>query len=194
MYCSCQQKGCVHCRPTVVGGTGGDVTVQKAKTWKCLSDEISRWALTNYGRPSEPWELFLGVVEEIGEFLEARDDEGRSDSLGDQTIYALNLQRTVGLEEFRNGTLGTSARVNPERMLLAVARCSRCLLKRSQGIRRFDDAMVRSEVGLFLHVWWSWACRQASTYNLPTMLEITNRVWEKVARRNWKQNPDTGVV
>lgn len=169
--------------------------MNKAKTlkgWDRLSMEIHDWVLDNYERPSQPWELFLGVVEEIGEFLESTNNEKRIDSLGDQVIYALNLQKTAGLNGFMLEEGAPMLRITSERLLLAVARGSRCLLKKSQGIRGYDETRVKSEIGLFLNVWWTWAVRQVNVYDLPTMLEITNQVWEEVSKRNWKEHPETG--
>lgn len=187
------------------------------KNWQDLASEVKAWADANYSEPSQPWQLLMGVVEEVGEFFEERK-EFRSfmntaklvDSIGDQTIYALNLCLTVGIpiEPISDAELSNTWRHMPllhhpsprwhytqpssEDLMIALGRAARGLLKNSQNIRGMGRVQMVENVSTALRWWEMWVNRQVRICELPTHLEITNSTWEQVRKRNWKENPLTG--
>lgn len=164
------------------------------KSWEELADEIKEWEMKSYGCHAENWQLFLGVVEESGEFMQARDlnnKEGMIDGLGDGAVFLTNLCSKVGVlvpdpVEWLN--------INTDYLLKSMATASHGILKSSLGIRKVTGAEVQTRIENFAHVWVAWAWRQTKMFALPPLLEITNEVWEKVRHRNWKANPDTGAI
>lgn len=164
------------------------------KTWTELAVEINAWALRNYGVASEPWQLYLGVIEEVGEFVDHRSNnsrEGMIDSLGDQAVYALNLAHTLGVEfpEFDEPKL-----ILFDTLIQGFGAGARGLLKMSQGIRGYDQDKTRRAVQDSLVCWRKWANQQTRMYALGPLRHITNGVWDVVCQRNWKTNPTTGVA
>lgn len=167
------------------------------KNWEVLAEEINAWAFKNYGVHSTPWQLLLGVVEEVGEFYEARDRNDRSgmvDSFGDQAIYALNLCKTVGIPGFPddNSPTGWYRRVTTEDLLKSVGLGSRGILKNSQGIRGMGESQMREHITKFIRMWRMWVTNQLEMYALQPLLDITNVVWGKVSERDWQAHPLTG--
>ena len=164
------------------------------KDWHELAREINEWALRNYGAKSEPWQLLLGMVEEIGEFVDSREKnsrEGMADSLGDQAIYALNLAFTMGVEfpAFDEPKL-----IMYDTLMKGIGTASRGILKKSQGIRGYDEAKTRGVVSQGLDCWRRWANQQVRMYALQPLRLITCDVWAQVSQRDWKKNPQTGAV
>jgi hypothetical protein len=136
----------------------------------------------------------LGVVEEVAEFMDSRDANmptGMIDSLGDQSIYALNLCLTVGAR-FPEDTRELVRKVSTDQLVKMVGHGCRGILKKSQGIRGVDDKRVKENIELFAETWRQWAEWQVRMYALPPLLTITNDVWDMVSQRNWKANPATG--
>jgi NTP pyrophosphatase (non-canonical NTP hydrolase) len=165
------------------------------KTWDELAEEINTWALRNYGVSSTPWQLMLGVIEEVGEFYEARnlnDLNAMFDSFGDQAIYALNLCKTVGIP----ATFISAGRyrvIIEADLLRSMGTGARGILKNSQGIRGMGEVQMKDHMVGFINVWGMWTTYQLELYSLKPLIEITNIVWSRVSKRDWKTNPITGI-
>lgn len=163
--------------------------------WSSLSVEIGDWAQRNFGG-SQSWQTYLGLIEEIGEFLECEESSGWTaekavDSLADQTIYVLNLCQTMGIQ-FPFIPIPVSPSTNGD-LFIALGRGAKALLKNSQGIRGYDWPTTQLAMMRTLVTWIAWVDFKILYYGLPELHEMATKVWSQVKERNWKDNPNTGT-
>ncbi len=182
------------------------------RSWSVLQSEIADWSLHNFGLQLAHQPM-LGLIEEVGEFLAAREQfvnigspayilrrESLTDALADQTIYALNLCEIVGLDfQFMNQDFKpvfpdpspASLNLSDAELLGTLALAARAVLKHEQSIRGYDDLRRKEELGVCLRNWLGWANFQVGAFceEGRTLLGITRTVWDQVRKRDWKKNP-----
>lgn len=163
------------------------------KNWNQLADEVYEWEFRSYGRHGDRWQLLLGVIEEAGEFVEAKENnsrEGMIDSLADGAIYLINLCKSVGCSM---PMPNMEIRYTTDCLTRAFGMASHGILKSSLGIRRMSESKVHDRIMKMATIWISWAYQQALIFALPAMLVMVNETWAKVVKRDWKSSPDDGV-
>lgn len=175
--------------------------------WSILQQEVSLWALHNFGVQGA-WQPMLGLTEEIGEFIAARVVYGQQlaagiggilhhgpsvaaleDAIADQCIYALNLAQICGIHFEKNVSSELAEPLTDAELFGAIALASRAVLKHAQGIRGYGDAKRSVEVSVALALWFRWASHQTKEFDLRPIMWSTSSVWEEVKRRDWKKNP-----
>ena len=173
--------------------------------WVELALQICAWAIRNYGPTTKPWQMVAGMVEEVGEYFEHKQNgnrEGMVDSLGDQAIYAAHLcfltdTKFPVLEEELE-TVRSSERTYMLKLIQVMGIGSRAVLKSSQGIRGYSwdykSAKSQESLNIFLTGWRRWTDREIVTLGMPGLLEITGKVWEGVRTRDWRTNPENGTT
>jgi hypothetical protein len=169
---------------------------QETKRLHCyiLSEKTSK--IVDVGDPTHGVVLLgslaplMGLVEEMGEFFEAKTPEDKEDALGDLVIYLCDY---AFREEFQLSDIKLE---EPNfdfsrRLDIALGRLFHCHLKRLQGIRGMDDDFIfrkkRNEaVGMVLS--WLGVCREDNK-----VLRLANKTWETVLKkRDWKSDPIAG--
>lgn len=177
---------------------------------RVLQHEIRNWSETNFGQNVSKTDdhvcldgvgSLLGVVEELGEYLEGEGMLPLTDALADITIYLCDYAaRTdtrieVTAEQIKPAAmetiLGRLGVKNPKtaytmQLAILIGKLAHINLKRHQGIRgyehkpKFDaeNKQLVSEIFIVLS--------QVSSFHV---LPLAERTWEKVKQRNWKTNP-----
>jgi len=176
--------------------------------WQLMQQEVSTWALHNFGQ-QDAWQPFLGLVEEIGEYfsvlaglpspaihLSQANRNEMIDALGDQAIFALNLAGICGIQFYEDIVAkpeNCAMHLTDRELLGALAAISHAVLKHAQGIRGvdFNDRGHKVMVGLAL--WFRWAQHQCRVYGFVNMCDVTQVIWNGVKKRDWKANPQTAA-
>lgn len=166
--------------------------------WDELQSDVVAWATKNFG-DNPIWQPMLGLVEEVGEYFVAINNGGSrsemEDALGDQCVYALNLCEKAGISFSEDiATKEDRKYIKPDELLVALALSSRAILKNAQGIRNFTWETRRDYLRLHLGFWYQWACWEAISHSMPSLLTITRQVWAEVRKRDWVKNPGTAAV
>lgn len=164
-------------------------TADVAMSWGELMDQVHAWGTRNFG-VVDAWVPLLGMVEEYGEYQDARtrvDSDGMQDALGDQCIYALNFCKLVGCDWPPINAYSATPHSSLGKMAQA-------LIKHRHGIRGFDDAKLRAQVSRCMVGWYGWIASEAHRQGFPDIYRITTRVWAQVSGRDWLAYPDTGLA
>lgn len=168
--------------------------------WDVMQNEISDWADRNFG-DNPCYRLYLGMVEEIGEFYSSLEEINQSakqrrtamiDALGDWGVYTLNLCESVGLSFSLDIAAHEEGKIEPinERQLLGIqALGAQAILKHDQGIRGVTAEERKKRLCVMVSMMFRWAQYQSRLYALPQVLDIVQRVWSEVKKRDWKKNP-----
>lgn len=173
--------------------------------WQTIQSEVSAWALHNFGKQGA-WQPMLGLTEECGEFMAAREilhgmvfhgapkpnvaiQEAMSDAIADQCIYACNLCEICGISLREIADDALPGNLTDAQILGALAAASHAVLKFEQGIRGVDDTVRRSKLTMALSLWFSWASAQCLRFNLGNIDDCTRKVWMEVQKRDWRKNP-----
>ncbi len=170
------------------------------KTLSEIQQEVGLWSEANFGNQRSKTvgvalrELapLLGIVEEVGEFNEAinnGDTSEMEDAIGDMLVYLCDYTYRSGCtleDEFP--TIGISQHLT---LPCTVGRLCHCVLKRHQGIRQFAESSYfqeRRKVAINDFLVAVNHCCQGSIKSTP--MEILNRTWKKVSKRDWKASPE----
>jgi len=176
--------------------------------WPTLQKQIADWSLHNFGR-QDAWQPMLGLVEEVAEFMAAREatqlqgitiphqatqkvKEALEDALADQTIYALNLAQICDIQfgpQIADLSLNVPSPLTDAELMGALGAACHAVLKEAQGIRGYDKMRRKEEMIVALSLWYRWALYQPYKFKLTALDIVTDGVWQKVRRRDWKTNP-----
>lgn len=186
-------------------------------------DDIQRnihdWQRHNFGETAT-WQCVLGIIEEVGEYSASNPvmrcdisvmacNNLMLDAIADAYIYMTSLCSIEGLKisDIINST-PTTRGITPQSAAMAVGTLARVVLKRSQGIRGFNDdqfykrELVHALVGVS-------TCLSGWFHNLSRILEtqptnthpylyknsagklfgLIRYVAMKVTTRDWVANP-----
>lgn len=172
--------------------------------WPTLQKEIADWSLHNFGH-QDAWQPMLGLVEEIGEYMAAREawnpqnngpdsriKTAMEDALADQAIYVLNLAQVCGIQfgpDIVGCTLNVPSPLSDAELLGSLGAACHAVLKEAQGIRGYDKERRRDEMIVALSLWYRWALYQPYKYRLEKLDVVTTEVWGKVKLRDWRKSP-----
>lgn len=154
--------------------------------WAQLQARVAAWQQRTYGY--QPFErMVLGIVEELGEFMEATHEEGRRDAIADITIFTLQLCTMLRLDY---GTLRENPRLLSTPWELAMY-FSRVALKSLQGIRGLNttgEGWNKTREAFAVNVHRLSGYLQSLGLSSPEHLSLTQTVAEEVLKRT-KQLP-----
>lgn len=164
--------------------------------WAEMQAEVATWALHNFGDQGAHQPM-MGLIEEVGEFIAAREQnlhlpksrDEATDALADQAIYALNLCEKAGLSFAIIAGANPPEPLTDGELLGCLSLACRAVLKHEQGIRGYDYGKRRDELKISLSMWFRWASYQPVHYCFSPLLPLTQAVWEQVRRRDWRKNP-----
>ena len=176
--------------------------------WNILQSEVSEWALRNFGKQGA-YQPMLGLMEEVGEFLAAREKaknisnnkqlaevaklylltDAMVDAIADQCIYTLNLCEICGINFAEDIAKNTSEPLRDSELMGALALASRAILKYDQGIRGINYYERQKNLIIALSVWFKWVSYQSKWYRFEDTDIITEKVWQQVKLRDWKKHP-----
>jgi NTP pyrophosphatase (non-canonical NTP hydrolase) len=160
---------------------------QPEMTLEIAQKEVGEWALRNFGEQSS-YRPVLGMMEELGEFCEARDRfdvKNMRDAIGDIGIYMLHYCAIRGwsMSELWDDRVGPTGPI----MSTVKALCH-SQLKGEQNIRggaARHDFLLKKELSNLL-----WRMDQAAIDVGTDCLVLIYNVWEKVKQRDWQKNPN----
>lgn len=184
-------------------------------TLRQLQEEQRPWVLHNFGeRPS--WMPLMGVVEELGELVEAATGsedclESVGDAIADCIIFLADYCTAMSWELQsiweRRTRLQLDTPERARRLLVAVGRMQHHHLKRHQGIRgdwlEHESAGQEAAAALLAELVHIWAASAPGHPDIPghmsrgrgaaeALLELVEHTWSKVRQRDWKANPQSG--
>lgn len=160
---------------------------QPEMTLETAQKEVGEWALRNFGEQSS-YRPMLGMMEELGEFCEARDRfdvKNMRDAIGDIGIYMLHYCAIRGwsMSELWDDRVGPTGPT-----MSAVKALCHSQLKGEQNIRggaARHDFLLKKELSNLL-----WRMDQAAIDVGTDCLVLIYNVWEKVKQRDWQKNPN----
>jgi NTP pyrophosphatase (non-canonical NTP hydrolase) len=165
--------------------------------------ENATWVSRNFPE-QQPHHPFLGIVEELGELVEALDQPGNQaalvDAFGDVQVYALNyctrqaLDLQLLLEEAWDRRRGVRGQASVDRLLrnayIALGKVSHAHLKTEQKIRGCPTVhreTIRRCLGdLFFALY---GIAQERGIDMDRALTLT---WQAVKGRDWQADPLAG--
>jgi hypothetical protein len=168
----------------------GHQWLPKERELHSLQLKLREWQHANFAEVSD-LAMALGIVEEVGELAEAQArglyPSFTDDARGDITIFAgqllaANQMSIVPLLEQSNyppALLVTNTARVPEE---AVGMLAHAVLKRSQGIRGFDDE-DKYRIALYTAVWEIFRLHGVHERHYVDTAEV-------VLKRDWKTSPE----
>lgn len=157
-----------------------------------LQVQLARWETRNFGyQPA--WTAALGIVEEIGELLAARNASEVEDGIGDVMIFATQLCTAYRLDF---GVLLTARLAVPDAMhalTIAAGFISRCILKEQQKIRdSLTQEACRERIAFGVY---ALICALSTAFPLRDLPSIYAGVAVGVVlKRDWARFPLDGVT
>jgi len=159
-------------------------------SWEELKNAVGKWASANFGSQNGLGCLvpLMGIGEEVGEWrsaLEAEDEEGALDAIGDVLIFLMDYcyragVRLDGVQPWLNGW---------KRQLTlqeAVGELYHVQVKRLQRIRGMEDDVLFCEERILCIAGIIVACKQALIPTTREPLEIASNVFTTVVqKRKW---------
>lgn len=154
--------------------------------WRRVQAEHAEWQLRNFGH-QEPWQMLLGIVEEVGEIRDAKTEEDQADAVGDTVIFLISFCSAHG---FDMGDVVTRFVDAPDGRSItsSLGRLAHHTLKLSQGIRGGKTehlVALREECARALHA--------MSDGNPGDLEPIVQAVWNVVKLRDWRRAPRDGA-
>lgn len=146
---------------------------------KQIQAEVGAWSRRNFPN-NQPYHPLLGAIEEVEEYFDAEDKPALEDALADSMIYLCDYCERSGLEM-----------VPGEHKEDAMGKLIHYHLKGEQGIRYTPEqikALKQEALSGFIGT----LSLRASAID-SNLVEITQKTWEKVAKRNWIDNPITAA-
>lgn len=154
--------------------------------WRRVQAEHAEWQLRNFGH-QEPWQMLLGVVEEVGEMRDAQTTEEEVDAVGDALIFLISFCSAHGFDMGDVATRPVDTSPLDRSVASSLGRLAHHTLKLSQGIRGGRTAhlaALREECARALH---------ALSAGQPSSVEpIVQDVWDVVKLRNWRKDSTNG--
>ena len=165
-------------------------------TLRQLQEEQRPWVKHNFGG-GRPWMPLLGIGEEVGEFISAKERQDRdeqADALADMVIFAADYCSEMGwdLQEIKKACKITTD-LSFFGVEIELAQCVFKMhhhhLKLSQGIRTSEqhEAEIKRWLGRLLH--WAFVISNAFYGDL---LDIVEGTWAHVKKRDWKKDAAHG--
>lgn len=184
-------------------------------TFAGMQDEIGQWSALNFG-PTRPYaQRIMGIMEELGEYMEALRNEydetspkptiesvaAQRDAVGDMMIYLLDLCFAYGLPLLREST-GELLTRKPcwtrqravEYVMVALGRLAHHQLKCEQRIREYKDhtCNFNANISGYVDEIVFGLAHIARMYN-TSLLILTHDTWKQVQQRDWLKNRETGA-
>lgn len=180
---------------------GLDAPELPGAVWQDIQVRLTRWATSQFGTGSDLTDG-LGIVEELGEFVEASipsSQEEMEDAIGDTIIYTTQLCTGNRLdfhtlwEEAKNRQIDT--KISTSDLVIAVAKLCHVILKTEQQIRGYCSKHEARQplayaIVKFLAVFHRFT---SDAYRLrfgvkPDYEKIYVDTAERVLKRVWKQD------
>ena len=154
-----------------------------------LQDELRPWIARNFGQENAVHQT-LGVVEELGEYIEAKKKEEWLDAIGDVVVFmaswcnarGVRLSEIVGSEPPPNET--TPGYTATAGLLAYVGRFARANLKLEQNIRGSAVQHLDAARHALRRLYWV-ISEWCTTANCDMPEQIAWTVWQKVKQRDW---------
>jgi hypothetical protein len=167
-----------------------------AFSFKQLQEEQKPWTKHNFGdRPS--WMPLMGVIEEIGEMMEAliaEDEEAFQDGIADCIVFMSDfcIAMEFDFEEITNQHVEREFWGHGDRALAIFgARLSHSYLKKAQGIRGTPELHDRDMMQACTQIF-KWLDKACSARGIDIEYLVGN-VWEQVRKRDFKRFPKNGL-
>jgi NTP pyrophosphatase (non-canonical NTP hydrolase) len=167
------------------------MTIEKIQT------ELAVWQKHNFPR-STLLEPFAGIVEEIGELVEANNayDAGKGtmdaviDAIGDIVIYTCDACNRIGISA--QEAYDSRRSVDPmKRPIVFAGMLLHAALKLQQGIRGTKAEHVDAIKFLFQELFDYLQGEESEVANWPVE-EFAAKTWARVSKRDWVADPRTG--
>ena len=146
--------------------------------------EHQAWALKNFGQ-HEAWQPLLGIIEELGEYEEARakgDIPEVLDAIGDVMIFMADY---CSCEGFLLETIVSNARTRilDSTLLIWGGKLCHHHLKKEQNIRG-EQSAHRADIKVVLTYIVGILDIQARLLG-TSVVDVTTKTWETVKQRDW---------
>lgn len=180
-------------------------TIQEERTRLSeVQRKIGEWSRANFGdqdskatiTPTKLHELapLLGMVEEFGEYQDAKNKTELLDALADVGVYLCDYASRTKMDLgvlWSKVTQRIHNRAFRSTIASGLGLLARCNLKRHQGIRGFDDPCVFTSARDFAVVQILAGLETAAQItDDKSIITLVEEVYEKiVAKRNWVASP-----
>lgn len=161
--------------------------------WYELQQAQGKWQKDNFP-PAQPYQLLLGIIEEVGEMEDAATHEDRLDAIGDIMIYMCSYctSRNWEIQTIYNlATSKDSENWDWPSCLSIISKLAHHQLKSEQKIRGNEEKHSSESILLLAKL-----IRQLldGFKDEKDFILVTNNVWQKVvSKRNWIKNPESGL-
>lgn len=138
----------------------------------------------------------MGLVEELGEFMEALTEKDRENALGDMAIYLCDYCHREGLAFPTRFPWSTKKRHEASiGMAVFLGRLYHCTLKRHQRIRKMHNPKQFNKERLDTLRGFVWHLEAAAKeYTSTNLLATLNKTWNEIVRkRNWRADAAKGT-
>lgn len=112
-----------------------------------LFEDVKAWSEEVFGSEPAIWRC-LGIVEELGELVDAETEEDRIDALADAGIFTFDLAARSGIEAdelLLDEPMELDASIGRSHLQSAIGSVAQVLLKTAQGIRGMDNEAAARE-------------------------------------------------
>lgn len=153
--------------------------------WNNFVKEVGEWSITNFGNQDAIYP-FIGLIEEIGELVEAKNINDIHDSMGDCMIYLgdfIYRHGNIKIDELFEEKLEYTFKD----ILISIGHACHAVLKSKQNIRTNEDHLVELKKAL------KYMVSTIRSYGTEDISVITLKTWEIVKKRNWTKNKKNGL-
>lgn len=169
--------------------------MQKSDQLRQMASEMRPWVKHNFGDRAA-WQPLLGIVEELGEYAEAKEGGFRlevaaaklKDALADDMIFITDYCNCMGWDigEVYDAAAPYTANTNiPLSLERALGKLAHAYLKTAQGIRKGEDHDRAGHQAL-IYIVGHLLIRAEGSFDL---VETTLKTWGVVRLRDWKKDP-----
>jgi hypothetical protein len=172
------------------------------KTLNAIKDEVKEWSYGNFGNQVSKRHYgmmrfdapLMGIVEELGEYMDATSKELEIDALCDIVVYLTDFMwRRAEFDNTEYTYDGLSVACTLNSVISSVGWLMHISLKEHQGIRPMEREVVIRDTKDCIRDIYTW-CHQELAKRGENPIKIINEVWNEVMLRNWKQNNVDGVA
>jgi NTP pyrophosphatase (non-canonical NTP hydrolase) len=172
-------------------------------SWKVFQEEDSIWVKKNFHEqvPEMAYMPLLGIIEELGELQEAKDDEQRKDAIGDIMVYtndycscmSFSLEGLINEVKCKQGSYEFMQQhsFKEKGLLIIIGRLCHSHLKQIQGIRMNEDHIISIRGSLRSII--AYLTTVCLDHNL-SLETVVSDVWDVVKKRDWTKNNIDGSV
>lgn len=171
--------------------------IRKEEIFQQVQTEMVAWQQHNF--PNRPnWIPLMGMVEEIGELVEAESKKGiedTTDAIGDTAIYLADYcnGRKFSLYDLYYLSKSTDGWHTSNFMGLSIetGRLAHAHIKQFQGIRLNEGHEEKAKTAISRILFY--LNDIAAAYN-TTLADCIKETWAVVKKRDWQKNRDTAHV